>query len=105
MGLNKNCNTFSNAFVYLLLGKNIPGWVNRMALLGRICKCCFNTPTQDKNSSSTTNTDSEPTTTNSENQIQYIPEVNIIWKNENENKNSQKINKTMKKKLTDSKTA
>jgi hypothetical protein len=30
----KNCNSFSNAFSLALLGKGIPGYVNRMASIG-----------------------------------------------------------------------
>ena len=32
----RNCNDFSNTFCRALLGKGIPGYINRLAYLGRI---------------------------------------------------------------------
>lgn len=37
--LNKNCNAFANAFVQRLVGKEIPGYVNRMANFGSYFSC------------------------------------------------------------------
>lgn len=34
--MRKNCNAFSNALSEALLGKKIPGYVNRMASLGSV---------------------------------------------------------------------
>jgi PPPDE putative peptidase domain len=39
--LYRNCNTFSDALSHELLGTGIPGWVNRLAYLGRCCSCCL----------------------------------------------------------------
>ena len=33
--IRKNCNTFTNCFAEALLHKPIPGWVNRMANIGK----------------------------------------------------------------------
>ncbi|XP_047308179.1 deSI-like protein At4g17486 [Impatiens glandulifera] len=35
----KNCNHFTNDMSTRLLGKGIPGWVNRLAKLGSLCSC------------------------------------------------------------------
>lgn len=35
----RNCNCFSNAFTRKLIGKSIPGYVNRMADLGAYFSC------------------------------------------------------------------
>jgi len=37
--LNRNCNSFANEFVSRLLGKEIPGYVNRMANIGSYFSC------------------------------------------------------------------
>jgi deubiquitinase DESI2 len=37
--IRKNCNHFANAMVYRLLGKEIPGYVNRIAQVGACCAC------------------------------------------------------------------
>jgi len=37
--IRKNCNSFANAFVWALLGRSIPGHVNRLADLGVCCSC------------------------------------------------------------------
>lgn len=37
--MTQNCNHFTNALCKRLLRKGIPGWVNRMAALGSVCKC------------------------------------------------------------------
>lgn len=39
--LTRNCNTFSDAFSRALLGRGTPGWVNRLASFGKLCKCCL----------------------------------------------------------------
>ncbi|KAL2926910.1 hypothetical protein RDABS01_019414 [Bienertia sinuspersici] len=39
--LRRNCNHFSKDLCKLLTGKPIPRWVNRVAQLGRLCKCVF----------------------------------------------------------------
>ena len=39
--LTKNCNSFSEAFVYMLLNTKIPAYVNRMATWGSIFSCCL----------------------------------------------------------------
>merc|ERR1712157_218956 len=38
----KNCNHFSDKFAKSLLGHGIPGWVNRLAFIGKFCNCCIN---------------------------------------------------------------
>ncbi|KAG6556190.1 hypothetical protein Mapa_002131 [Marchantia paleacea] len=35
----KNCNHFTNDVCYRLTGKEIPGWVNRLAGIGLFCNC------------------------------------------------------------------
>ncbi|CAH9071546.1 unnamed protein product [Cuscuta epithymum] len=35
----KNCNNFTDDIAKRLLGKGIPGWVNRLASLGSFCNC------------------------------------------------------------------
>lgn len=37
--VTQNCNHFTNALCKRLLRKGIPGWVNRMAGLGSVCRC------------------------------------------------------------------
>ena len=37
--IKKNCNCFSDALAKQILGKGIPGWVNRMADIGAMCSC------------------------------------------------------------------
>ncbi|RYY89591.1 hypothetical protein EON63_00390, partial [archaeon] len=37
--LNNNCNAFANEFSMRLLGKEIPGYVNRMANIGSYFSC------------------------------------------------------------------
>eukprot|EP01036_Dinobryon_divergens_P028118 gene28118-37014_t len=37
--LRRNCNSFSNAFVQRLLGKEIPAYVNRLATVGDMFSC------------------------------------------------------------------
>ena len=37
--LNKNCNCFANEFCQRVVGKEIPGYVNRMANIGSYCSC------------------------------------------------------------------
>ncbi len=37
--VKKNCNSFSSALAKQILGKGIPGWVNRMADIGSTCSC------------------------------------------------------------------
>ncbi|KDP32364.1 hypothetical protein JCGZ_13289 [Jatropha curcas] len=37
--ISKNCNHFTDDMAYRLLGKRIPGWVNRLARLGSLCSC------------------------------------------------------------------
>jgi len=37
--LNKNCNSFANEFCQRVVGKGIPGYVNRMANLGSYFSC------------------------------------------------------------------
>ncbi|XVF34719.1 hypothetical protein REPUB_Repub18cG0083100 [Reevesia pubescens] len=37
--ISKNCNHFTDDMALRLTGKNIPGWVNRLARLGSLCSC------------------------------------------------------------------
>ncbi|XP_057445612.1 deSI-like protein At4g17486 isoform X2 [Lotus japonicus] len=37
--ISKNCNHFTNDVSCRLIGKRIPGWVNRLARLGSLCSC------------------------------------------------------------------
>ncbi|KAL1317953.1 hypothetical protein HN51_070188 [Arachis hypogaea] len=37
--ISKNCNHFTDDISCRLTGKRIPGWVNRLAKLGSICRC------------------------------------------------------------------
>ncbi|KAJ0532269.1 putative PPPDE putative peptidase domain-containing protein [Helianthus annuus] len=37
--ISKNCNHFTDDITQRLTGKNIPGWVNRLAKLGAVCSC------------------------------------------------------------------
>lgn len=37
--INRNCNSFSDAFCQELTGKGIPGWVNRVAYIGSWFSC------------------------------------------------------------------
>ena len=37
--LNKNCNHFAEALIYKLTGKNVPGYVNRLAFMGSFFSC------------------------------------------------------------------
>jgi hypothetical protein len=37
--LNRNCNSFANEFLLRLIGKEIPGYVNRMAHIGSYFSC------------------------------------------------------------------
>lgn len=46
--LNKNCNSFANEFLLRLLGKEAPGYVNRMAYIGSFFSCLM--PDQTANS-------------------------------------------------------
>ena len=39
--MTKNCNHFSDAFVFALLNVRIPGYVNRLANLGSMVSCLF----------------------------------------------------------------
>ncbi|KAM0934261.1 putative PPPDE peptidase domain-containing protein [Dioscorea sansibarensis] len=39
--ISKNCNHFTDDVCRRLLGKPIPGWVNRLARLGSFCNCLF----------------------------------------------------------------
>jgi len=51
----KNCNDFSTALVRALLNRNIPGWINRLARLGRMWPVrCFLPPHLKGNAASTT---------------------------------------------------
>ncbi|KAL9224007.1 hypothetical protein vseg_000083 [Gypsophila vaccaria] len=37
--ISKNCNHFTNDMANRLMGKRIPGWVNRLARAGSVCSC------------------------------------------------------------------
>ncbi|KAJ4708321.1 DeSI-like protein [Melia azedarach] len=37
--ISKNCNHFTDDITWRLTGKQIPGWVNRLARLGALCGC------------------------------------------------------------------
>ncbi|KAK7328393.1 hypothetical protein VNO77_22498 [Canavalia gladiata] len=37
--ISKNCNHFTDDVSHRLIGKGIPGWVNRLARLGSLCSC------------------------------------------------------------------
>ncbi|XP_076884099.1 deSI-like protein At4g17486 [Bidens hawaiensis] len=37
--ISKNCNHFTDDITQRLTGKNIPGWVNRLAKVGSLCSC------------------------------------------------------------------
>ncbi|KAJ0964752.1 hypothetical protein J5N97_025890 [Dioscorea zingiberensis] len=37
--ISKNCNHFTDDVCMKLIGKQIPGWVNRLARLGAMCNC------------------------------------------------------------------
>lgn len=54
--LTRNCNSFSDELAIKLLNKRIPGWVNRLAVLGSYFSCCLpahlNPPPPPSNSSS-----------------------------------------------------
>lgn len=39
--LTRNCNTFSDSFLFRLLNKRLPGYINRMAYFGYIFSCCL----------------------------------------------------------------
>jgi hypothetical protein len=49
--VKKNCNVFSNSLSVALLKTPIPGWVNRMAVMGNVCGCFM--PTQTPNGQAT----------------------------------------------------
>eukprot|EP00612_Vaucheria_litorea_P000680 CAMPEP_0171452942 /NCGR_PEP_ID=MMETSP0945-20130129/853_1 /TAXON_ID=109269 /ORGANISM="Vaucheria litorea, Strain CCMP2940" /LENGTH=201 /DNA_ID=CAMNT_0011977719 /DNA_START=97 /DNA_END=699 /DNA_ORIENTATION=+ len=64
--LNRNCNTFSDAFCLALLDKPIPGYVNRVANLGNAFSCLFppqmigNAPVNEDRSFAASNNVYEP---------------------------------------------
>ncbi len=64
--ITRNCNHFSNEVSKRVLGKGIPGYVNRLACIGSVFKCCIpkelmKGPQQETASATTSR--SKPTTT------------------------------------------
>jgi hypothetical protein len=64
--LSRNCNHFSEEFSRRLVGKSIPGWVNRLAWYGNLVRCIL--PKMGE-----TPTASEIPSQSTEQQSQFVP--------------------------------
>lgn len=65
--MKKNCNCFSASFVQKLLGKEIPGYVNRMANIGSYFSCLVDPMIEGANQQKNSNSGYRPVNTTSGN--------------------------------------